>query len=152
MTDHEFLLAIFNMIEPIKNDVHEINCRVSAIEKKVDTIETRVTAIESKVDAIETRVTAIESKVDAIETQVDAVERRVTAVEGQVIAMCNRLKKMEIVQENEILPRLNTIEACYTSTYDRYKDSVEDYAMMKQDVSVLKKVVSEHSQKLQMIG
>lgn len=138
MTDHEFLLAIFNMIEPIKNDVHEINCRVSAIEKKVDTIETRVTAIESKVDAIE--------------TQVDAVERRVTAVEGQVIAMCNRLKKMEIVQENEILPRLNTIEACYTSTYDRYKDSVEDYAMMKQDVSVLKKVVSEHSQKLQMIG
>ena len=145
MTDHEFLLAIFNMIEPIKNDVHEINCRVSAIE-------TRVTAIESKVDAIETRVTAIESKVDTIETQVDAVERRVTAVEGQVIAMCNRLKKMEIVQENEILPRLNTIEACYTSTYDRYKDSVEDYAMMKQDVSVLKKVVSEHSQKLQMIG
>ena len=26
--------------------------------------------------------------------------------------------------ENELLPRLSTIESCYTSTYDRYKDNV----------------------------
>ena len=57
-----------------------------------------------------------------------------------------------MTQENVILPRLNTIEACYTSTYDRYKDSVEDYDSMKQDITVLKKIVTEHSEKLQKLA
>lgn len=43
-----------------------------------------------------------------------------------------RVKKVELTQENEILPRLNTIESCYTSTYERYKNSVDDYETMKQ--------------------
>lgn len=57
-----------------------------------------------------------------------------------------------MTQENELLPRLQNIEACYTSTYDRYKDSVEDYEMIKQDLSILKKVVAEHSEKIQKIS
>ena len=89
MTDNELLLAISNMLDPIKEDIQEIKTRV---------------------------------------------------------------KKIEITQENEILPRLNTIESCYTSTYDRYKDSVDDYESMKQDISIIKKVVAEHSEKLQKLA
>lgn len=89
MTDNELLLAISNMIEPLRNDIQEIKSRVT---------------------------------------------------------------KIEMTQENKILPRLNTIEACYTSTFDRYKDSVEDYETIKQDISLIKKVVTEHSEKLQKIG
>ncbi|NDO50871.1 hypothetical protein FMM75_16190 [Lachnospiraceae bacterium MD335] len=63
-----------------------------------------------------------------------------------------RVKKIELTQENEVLPRLNTIESCYTSTYDRYKDSVEEHESMKQDIDILKKVVTEHSEKLQRIS
>lgn len=89
MTDNELLLAISNMLDPIKEDIQEIKTRV---------------------------------------------------------------KKIEITQENEILPRLNTIESCYTSTYDRYKDNVDTYESMKQDISIIKKVVAEHSEKLQKLA
>lgn len=89
MTDNELLLAISNMLDPIKEDIQEIKRRV---------------------------------------------------------------KKIEIAQENEILPRLNTIESCYTSTYDRYKDNVETYESIKQDISIVKKVVAEHSEKLQKLA
>ena len=89
MTDNELLLAISNMLDPIREDIQEIKRRV---------------------------------------------------------------KKIEITQENEILPRLNTIESCYTSTYDRYKDNVETYEAIKQDISIIKKVVSEHSEKLQKLA
>jgi hypothetical protein len=89
MTDNELLLAISNMLDPIKDDIQEIKTRV---------------------------------------------------------------KKIEITQENEILPRLNTIESCYTSTFDRYKDSVDDYESMKQDIAIIKKVVAEHSEKLQKLA
>ena len=61
MTDNELLLAISEMIEPLREDIREIRSRV---------------------------------------------------------------KNIELTQETKILPRLNTIESCYTSTFDRYKDSV----------------------------
>ena len=89
MTDNELLLAISNMLDPIREDIQEIKTRV---------------------------------------------------------------KRIEIAQENEILPCLNTIESCYTSTYDRYKEHVETYETMKQDISIIKKVVAEHSEKLQKLA
>ena len=89
MTDNELLLAISNMLDPIKEDIQDIK---------------------------------------------------------------ERVKKIELTQENMVLPRLNTIESCYTSTYDRYKDNVETYESMKQDLSIIKRVVAEHSEKLQKIS
>ena len=96
MTDNELLLAISNMLDPIRNDMQSIKQDIQEIK--------------------------------------------------------SRVKKIEITQENEILPRLNTIESCYTSTYDRYKNQVETYESMKQDLSIIKKVVAEHSEKLQKLA
>lgn len=110
MTDNELLLAISNMIDPIREDVQ-------GIKKEVKELKREVEGVKKEVEEVKTRV-----------------------------------KNIELTQETQILPRLNTIEACYTSTYDRYKDSVDDYETMKQDISIIKKVVAEHSEKLQRIG
>jgi len=64
----------------------------------------------------------------------------------------DRLTRIELTLENDMKPRLQNIEACYTSTYDRYKNSVADYESMKQDLSIMKKVIAEHSSKLQKIS
>ena len=63
-----------------------------------------------------------------------------------------RLKRIEVdLLENNVIPRLNTIEACYTSTFDRYKESVEGYEAMRLDIDVLKTVVAKHSEILKKI-
>ena len=65
----------------------------------------------------------------------------------------NRIKRIEVdILESQVIPRLNTIESCYTSTFDRYKDSVEDYESMKQDISIMKRVIEEHSEKLNKLA
>jgi len=64
----------------------------------------------------------------------------------------DRLKKIELTQENDILPRLQNIEACYTSTYKRYQTGIEQIEAMQADIDVMKSVIREHSQKLQKIG
>lgn len=63
-----------------------------------------------------------------------------------------RLKSIEMALENDIKPRLQNIEACYTSTFDRYKDSVEGYETMQADIEIMKKVIAEHSEKLQKLA
>lgn len=64
----------------------------------------------------------------------------------------NRLTRIELTLENNILPRLQTIESCYTDTYNRYKDYAEKMEVAFDDIRLLKKVVTEHSEKLQKIS
>lgn len=80
------------------------------------------------------------------------ISKMLDPIRADINEIKSRVKKIELTQENRILPRLNTIEACYTSTFDRYKDSVEDYEAMKQDIDIMKKVITEHSQKLNQIA
>ena len=64
----------------------------------------------------------------------------------------DRLKKIELTQENDILPRLQNIESCYTSTYKRYQTGVEQIEAIQADIDVIKSVIREHSEKLQKIS
>lgn len=64
----------------------------------------------------------------------------------------DRLKKIELTQENEILPRLQNIESCYTSTYKRYQSGIEQIEAMQADIEVMKRVIREHSEKLQKLA
>lgn len=73
-------------------------------------------------------------------------------LDNKLAPINERLKKIELTQENEILPRLQNIESCYTSTYKRYSNSVEDYESMKQDIAIMKEVIVEHSEKLKKLA
>lgn len=65
----------------------------------------------------------------------------------------NRLKRIETdLLENNAIPRLNTIEACYTDTYNRYRDYSDKMDAAFADIALLKHVVSEHSEKLKKIS
>jgi len=75
----------------------------------------------------------------------DMMDKKLTPVN-------DKLSRIELTLENDLKPRLQNIEACYTSTYDRYKNSVSDYESMKQDLSIMKNVIAEHSMKLQKIS
>lgn len=61
-----------------------------------------------------------------------AISEMLDPIRNDIQEIKNRVKKIELIQENKVLPRLNTIESCYTSTFDRYKDSIEDYEAIKQ--------------------
>ena len=64
----------------------------------------------------------------------------------------DEVHQIKLYQENVILPRLNTIESCYTDTYNRYKNYADKIESVFDDIEILKKVVAEHSEKLQKIS
>lgn len=59
---------------------------------------------------------------------------------------------LKLQNENEVLPRLQNIEACYTSTYNRYKSGVSQIDAMQADIDVMKSVIREHSEKLRRLA
>ena len=94
----------------------------------------------------------MDKKLNHITKDVQEVKKDIKVLKTEVENIDIRVKNIELNQETKVLPRLNTIESCYTSTYDRYKDQVETYESMKQDISIIKKVVAEHSEKLQKLA
>lgn len=64
----------------------------------------------------------------------------------------DEVHQIKLYQENVILPRLNTIESCYTDTYSRYKAYADKMEAAFADIELLKKVVSEHSEKLEKLA
>ena len=62
------------------------------------------------------------------------------------------VKSTRILIENDILPRLQNIEACYTSTYRRYSNGIEEMRALKSDMDIIKKVVAEYSEKLKKLA
>lgn len=50
--------------------------------------------------------------------------------------------------ENNVIPRLNAIENCYLSTYNRYAVNADRIEAMSDDISVIKAVVSSHAEQL----
>lgn len=62
------------------------------------------------------------------------------------------IHEIKLLIENDVLPRINNIEACYTSTYRRYAGGIEQMKCLQADVDILKKVVAEHSEKLQKLA
>ena len=76
-----------------------------------------------------------------------------TKLEAKLQPIENRLKRIEVdLLENNVIPRLNTIESCYTDTYTRYQDATAQIESMQTDIDIMKKVITEHSEKLQKLA
>lgn len=73
-------------------------------------------------------------------------------VQAQIEPLKHDIRDAKLLIENDVMPRLNTIESCYTSTYRRYATGVNQIETLQADVDIIKKVVAEHSEKLQKIS
>ncbi len=118
------------------------------LEKHLAPIYEQLQGIYMRLDRLEERTRALEARAAKLEGRMAAQEGRIRSVESRMITTEGHMLKVELLLENDMLPRLQNIEACYTSTYRRYQFRTEQIDTMQEDVNVLKKVVQEHSEML----
>ena len=75
----------------------------------------------------------------------DLLDKKLQPIKDDVLLL-------KLQNENDILPRLQNFEACYTSTYNRYKSGVSQIEAMQADIDVMKSVIREHSEKIQKLA
>lgn len=95
---------------------------------------------------IQTLRSELQTKLQALGSE---LHTELQALDSELHAEIHQIK---MFQENVIMPQLNTITDCYTSTFHRYKDSVEGYEALQADNEVMKNVIMEHSEKLQKLA
>lgn len=94
----------------------------------------------------------LDARLTPIENDIQVMKDDIQVMKDDILSMKGNIQSLKLTQENIILPRLNTIESCYTSTYNRYKNYADKMDAAFVDMDLLKNVVSEHSEKLQKIS
>lgn len=64
----------------------------------------------------------------------------------------NGLNKISVILENEIRPDIKLLAENYLPSASRYEKALMESEDIKNDIELLKKVVIEHSEKLQKIS
>ena len=78
----------------------------------------------------------------------EMMDRKLKPINENIVQVQEQNVHTRLLLENDILPKLQNIESCYTDTYRGYVIGVEQLEAIQADVEILKRVVSEHSKKL----
>lgn len=135
MSDQELLSAISDIVEakvePIKQDIHSLKEEVSGLKEEVSVLKEDVSGLKEDVSDLQKNVGSLTSRMDSLEKEV---------------------KRNSILLENEVLPRLQTIEKLYVDSSKLFIEKAGQIDSMQDDIDVMKVIIQEHSEKLEKIS
>ena len=149
MIDQETLQAISDMMDekletklelkltPIYEDLGTLKSDVATLKSDVATLKSDVATLKSDVATLKSDVATLKSDVADVKVRLDNVEHGVI--------------KLNVLYENEFSPRLERIEECYLSTFERYKNGAEQFEETWGNVAVLNRVVRDHSDRIERL-
>ncbi len=146
-------------IVSMKADIDVMKTDIVSMKTDIDDMKTDIVSMKVDIDDMKADIVSMKSDIDNMKADIVSMKSDIDNMKADIISMkadiftlqCD-VRDLKLTQENIILPRLNTIESCYTTTYCRYKDYVDKMASAFVDIDLLKKVVSEHSERLQKIS
>lgn len=90
---------------------------------------------------------------EKFEVKLRPIYARLDRLEQKTEELSDELRYVKVVQlENNIIPRLNTIESCFMDAAERWIKRSDQIDTMQSDVDNLKITVGKHSEVLQKIS
>lgn len=168
-------------IAELKVRVTKLEEKVSKLEADVAELKADVTGLKADVTGLKDEVTGLDARMTRMEYKFDVLTREVSQLKDNVIDLTGRtanlekssertnskldnmekslreqgerIKRIEIIHlENDLIPRVNNIESCYMSTFERYKDYNDRLPELFATVSNVSRTVQTHSEKLKKIS
>lgn len=148
MTDHELLLAISNMLDT------KLKAELQVVKEELrEDIRALGAELHEEIQLVRVELRReIQAVREELHGEIQAVREELQEVKTEQQALKEEMHCLKLYQENVIMPRLNTIESCYTGTYRRYACYIEKMEAVFQDVEVLKVVVAGHSEQLKKLA
>ena len=143
MTKEELKEAMCELRDEIKSDINELRDEMRGEMGQLrDEVHEEIHRMRVDNEEQFLRMsTSIDNRLECLED-----------IKEDIRDMKKRITKLEITQENEVLPQLREIQQCYVDTYHRYQDGIERNQGIYDDVHALKIVVADHSDRLRKAG
>ncbi len=161
MVDKEMLAAMEGLLdrklEPVNGKLDRLEIfvdeRMTGLEASVSRLDERMSSLEASVSRLDERMSSLEASVSRLDERTSNLEASVKEIENRTLELELDVKEIKVKYlENNILPRLNTIEAYYTGTLKMYRNKAELIDKMGMDVSNLNITVENHSKVLRTVA
>ena len=137
----------------LEASVSGLDERMSSLEASVSRLDERMSSLEASVSRLDERMSSLEASVSRLDERTSNLEASVKEIENRTLELELDVKEIKVKYlENNILPRLNTIEAYYTGTLKMYRNKAELIDKMGMDVSNLNITVENHSTVLRTVA
>lgn len=160
MTNNELLLAISDMMDkkldarllPIETDMKDMKADMQNMKADMQHMKTDMQHMQTDIQHIKTDIKNIEERVTNIEEKVTNIEERVTNIEERVLNIEERVTNIELHLENETDKNIALLAENCIPAARKYEKETEKIEAMQDDIHIMKKVIKEHSKKLQNIS
>lgn len=167
MTNEDLLLAMSDLLDvklraelqPLKNELHEeiravrdeLHAEIQAVKNE---LHTEIQAVKNELrleiravkDVLHAEIQAVR---DELHAEIQAVRNE---LDEKIQSLDARVLQLQLNQDTVIMPTLNDIASCYTDTFKRYQAYGDKMDSVYENVNLLKKVVMDHSAKLQKLA
>ena len=144
MTNEELLQAISSVIQTQFQAMRtEFRAELQGVKEELRT------EFHSEIQQLRKEMRLMEADLNG---QIQHLSGQIQTLSGQTERLSKQIQQINITLENNITPRLQNIEDCYISTYDRYSKRTDQIDCMQADIDTLKPIVQEHSATLQRLA
>ncbi|MDE7428192.1 MAG: hypothetical protein K2N00_02785, partial [Lachnospiraceae bacterium] len=126
--------------------------KLQPIREDVQDLKEEVHVLKEDVQDLKEEVHVLKEDMQDLKEDVEVLKEEVHVMKGRICVLQEDVQHVKLYQENILEPRLNTIEACYTSTYGRYKNDVDKMETAFDDIDMLKQTVARHSEQLRKMA
>lgn len=108
-------------------------------------LDEKLEPIKSDIRELKTDVAGLKADVESLKSGVAQLNVRMTNAEIAI-------RDLRLVQENRILPLINMLAENYVPASQRFIDRADQIDDMQADIHTMKRVIREHSEKLQKLA
>ena len=163
MTDNELLLAISNIVHSevsdLRSDITDMRSDIKNLYDEQHNMRSDIDDMRSDIKNLYDEQRNMRSDINDLRSDIKNLydEQRnmrtdINDLRSFVQDEAQKNLSTRLLLENEVIPRLQNIESCYTTTYSRYANGIQQLDTIQKDVDVLKLVVAEHSEILKKIS
>lgn len=136
MTNEELLLEMSNIMQ----------VQLQPVRQQLDNLDQHMDGLENYIKSdMAPRLKRVEADVGTLNIRVGNLEKEMGDLKSEV-------GDLRLTAENQIVPSLTDLSSCYVDTYVRYSKWADRIEGMDQEMGILKRVVSEHSKKLENLS
>jgi len=132
-------IKILSILENIQTDVSEIKTDVAELKVRMTNVEADVSELKSDVAELKVRMTNVEADVAGLKSDVAGLKADVARLDAG-------LTEVRIIQENEVLPKINLLAEGHSGLVQRLDDLAdlpEKVDDIQNTVSILKYAFKE---------
>jgi len=110
-------------------------------------------AISNMMDAkLDSKLEPIKNDIRDIKSEQVTMKNNIRNIKSDIDFMKSDLIKINITVENELRPNIQLLAENYVPAANRYEKAISRLEVMESDIDLLKKVVTDHSRKLEKIS